>query len=268
MRVLPCSQVPHPWYINCDANNNFQIDYDSVPDSVWQRCQILYICSPNNPTGNITSLEAIAQLLQLADKFDFVIAADECYSEIYLNEEQAPLGLLEAANILGRTEYERCLVFHSLSKRSNVPGLRSGFVAGDAKIIAAFFKYRTYHGCGMAPYTQAASVIAWQDEEHVIENRRLYREKFDKVANILKPVMSVEKPSATFYLWPETPEIDTDFARGLFQHQNLTVLPGSYLSREINGINPGANRIRIALVASLAECEEAAVRIRNYINSL
>jgi N-succinyldiaminopimelate aminotransferase len=257
-----------PWYINCDSNNNFQIDYDSVPDSVWQRCQLLYICSPNNPTGNVTQLETIDQLFQLADKFNFVIAADECYSEIYLDEDQAPLGLLEAANILGRSEYERCLVFHSLSKRSNVPGLRSGFVAGDAKIIAAFFKYRTYHGCAMAPYTQAASVVAWQDEAHVKENRRLYREKFDKVVNILKPVMSVEKPSATFYLWPETPEMDTDFARGLFQQQNVTVLPGSYLSREIDGINPGAYRIRIALVASLAECEEAAVRIRDYINSL
>jgi N-succinyldiaminopimelate aminotransferase len=258
----------NPWYINCGAENNFQADYDAVPGSVWNRCQLLYICSPNNPTGRVLELETIKKLLQLADKYDFIIASDECYSEIYLDENQPPLGLLQAAAELGRTNYERCLVFHSLSKRSNVPGLRSGFVAGDVKLIADFFKYRTYHGCAMAPYTQAASVVAWQDEEHVKENRRLYREKFDKVVNILEPVMSVQKPAATFYLWPETPETDTEFARGLFQQQNVTVLPGSYLSREIDGHNPGKNRIRIALVASLAECEEAAARIRDYINSL
>jgi N-succinyldiaminopimelate aminotransferase len=257
-----------PWYINCGAENNFQADYDAVPENIWRRCQLLYICSPNNPTGRVLELETIKKLLQLADKYDFIIASDECYSEIYLDENQPPLGLLQAAAELGRTNYERCLVFHSLSKRSNVPGLRSGFVAGDTKLIADFFKYRTYHGCAMAPYTQAASVVAWQDEEHVIENRRLYREKFDKVVNILEPVMSVQKPAATFYLWPETPETDTEFARGLFQQQNVTVLPGSYLSREIDGHNPGENRIRIALVASLAECEEAATRIRDYINSL
>ena len=257
-----------PWYVHCLADNNFQADYDSVPESVWQRCQLLYICSPNNPTGSVVKLDTIKRLLELADEHDFVIASDECYSEIYLDENQAPLGLLEASAKLGRTDYKRCMVFHSLSKRSNVPGIRSGFVAGDAELIASFFKYRTYQGCAMAPYTQAASVVAWQDEQHVKENRRLYSEKFDKVVKILEPVMSVQKPAATFYLWPETPEADTEFTRGLFQQQNVTVLPGRYLSREIDGLNPGENRIRIALVASLAECEEAAVRIRDYINSL
>jgi N-succinyldiaminopimelate aminotransferase len=257
-----------PWYVNCTTENNFQPDYDSVPESVWQRCQLLYVCSPNNPTGSVAGLGTIKRLLELADKHNFIIASDECYSEIYLDEEQAPMGLLEAAAKLGRTDYKRCLVFHSLSKRSNVPGMRSGFVAGDAELIADFFKYRTYQGCAMAPYSQQASIAAWRDEEHVRENRRLYREKFDKVVGILETVMNVQKPAATFYLWPETPQPDTEFARGLYQQQHVTVLPGSFLSRQVDGMNPGQNRIRIALVASLAECEEAAHRICNYINSL
>jgi N-succinyldiaminopimelate aminotransferase len=212
-------------------------------------------------------LDTYRQLLEYADKYDFVIAADECYSEIYLQEDNPPLGLLEAAIKLGRSNFERCMVFHSLSKRSNVPGIRSGFVAGDANLIAAFFKYRTYHGCAMAPYTQAASIAAWQDEEHVKDNRRQYREKFEQVINILQPVMNVSLPPATFYLWPETAQSDTEFARGLYQQQHVTVLPGSYLSRQVDKKNPGENRVRIALVASLAECEEAAFRISNYINS-
>lgn len=257
-----------PWFVNCTTENNFQADYGSVPASVWQRCQLLYICSPNNPTGSVVSLDTIRQLLELADEHDFVIASDECYSEIYLDEAQAPLGLLEAAVKLGRTDFKRCMVFHSLSKRSNVPGMRSGFVAGDARLIAAFLKYRTYHGCAMAAYTQQASIAAWQDEKHVEENRRLYRQKFDRVSSILQTVMDVRLPAATFYLWPQTPQADTEFTHGLYQQQNVTVIPGSYLSRQANGINPGENRIRIALVASLAECEEAAKRIRNYINSL
>ncbi len=257
-----------PWYVNCEAANDFQADYDSIPESVWQRCQLLYICSPNNPTGSVVELDTFRHLLELADEYDFVIAADECYSEIYLQEDQAPLGLLEAAARLGRSDYKRCLVFHSLSKRSNVPGMRSGFVAGDATLIAAFFKYRSYHGCAMAPYTQQASIVAWQDEEHVRDNRRLYREKFDKVVDILKPVMNVQLPAATFYLWPETPLDDAEFARGLYQQQHVTVLPGSFLSRQAHGSNPGENRVRIALVATLAECEEAAHRICDYINSM
>ena len=257
-----------PWYINCEAGAGFQTDYKSVPESVWRQCQLLYVCSPNNPTGSVLNLSTYEQLLKLADKHDFVIASDECYSEIYLDEDKAPLGLLEAATILGRDDFKRCLVFHSLSKRSNVPGIRSGFVAGDADLIAKFFKYRTYQGCAMAPFTQQASIQAWKDENHVRENRRLYREKFLSVVDILKPVMNVELPPATFYLWPETPQSDASFARGLHQQQNVTVLPGSYLSRKVRGINPGENRIRIALVASLSECEDAAMRIKNYINEI
>lgn len=257
-----------PYYVNCVAANNYQADYDCVPASVWQRCQLLYLCSPNNPTGSVVTLNTFERLLELANEHDFIIASDECYSEIYLDEDQPPSGLLEAAAKLGRTDYKRCLVFHSLSKRSNVPGIRSGFVAGDASLITAFFKYRTYQGCAMAPYTQQASVAAWQDEEHVRENRRLYREKFDTVLDILRPVMNISLPAGTFYLWPQTPQPDDEFARGLFQQQNVTVLPGSYLSREVDGTDPGANRIRIALVASLAECIDAAERINEYINSI
>jgi N-succinyldiaminopimelate aminotransferase len=256
-----------PWYSKCPAVNNFQADYDLIHGDIWKRCQLLYIYSPNNPTGSVVELDTYRQLLEYADKYDFVIAADECYSEIYLQEDNPPLGLLEAAIKLGRSNFERCMVFHSLSKRSNVPGIRSGFVAGDANLIAAFFKYRTYHGCAMAPYTQAASIAAWQDEEHVKDNRRQYREKFEQVINILQPVMNVSLPPATFYLWPETAQSDTEFARGLYQQQHVTVLPGSYLSRQVDKKNPGENRVRIALVASLAECEEAAFRISNYINS-
>ncbi len=257
-----------PWYVSCGAENNFQADYEAVPRSVWQRCQLLYLCSPNNPTGSVVGLDTFKLLLELADRYDFVIAADECYSEIYLDEDRAPLGLLEAAARLGRTDYERCMVFHSLSKRSNVPGMRSGFVAGDADLIAGFLTYRTYHGCAMPLYTQQASIAAWQDEEHVRENRRLYREKINRVVDILQPLMNVQLPFATFYLWPETPQADADFARGLYQQQRVTVLPGSYLSRQVNGNNPGAGRIRLALVAPMAECEQAAFRIRHYINSL
>ena len=257
-----------PYYVNCNAENQFQTDYSSVPEHIWQACQLLYICTPNNPTGSVAELETFEYLLELADKHDFIIASDECYSEIYLDDDRPPTGLLEAASNLGRDDFKRCLVFHSLSKRSNVPGMRSGFVAGDASLIEAFFKYRTYQGCAMAPYTQQASIVAWKDEHHVQENRRLYREKFDKVIDILRPVMNVSLPLATFYLWLQTPQSDVEFARGLYQRQNVTVLPGSFLSREINGINPGEKRVRVALVASLAECKEAANRIVSYINEL
>ncbi len=257
-----------PFYINCQPDSDFAIDYDNVAEEIWRDCQILYLCSPNNPTGNVCSLATYKKLFELAEKHDFVIAADECYSEIYLDESAAPIGLLQAARLAGVENYERCLVFHSLSKRSNVPGMRSGFVAGDANLLSIFFKYRTYHGCAMAPFIQQASIAAWQDEEHVKENRRLYREKFDKVSAILQAVMNIDIPAATFYLWPETPIADDKFALELFQQQNITVLPGSYLSREVQGRNPGANRIRLALVASLAECEEAAHRIKNHFNSI
>ena len=257
-----------PWYLNCTAENDFIADYDAVDESTWQRTQLLFLCSPNNPTGRVIGLETLQKLIRLSDEHDFVIASDECYSEIYLDEENPPVGLLEAAAKMGRHDYRNCLVFHSLSKRSNVPGLRSGFVAGDAGLVEQFYRYRTYHGCAMAPYTQVASTLAWQDEEHVQENRRLYREKFSSVVDVLSPVLQVEKPAASFYLWPETPVADTEFARGLFKEEHVTVLPGSYLSREVDGINPGNNRLRIALVASKMECEEAATRIVNFTRTL
>ena len=257
-----------PWYLNCTAENDFIADYDAVDESTWQRTQLLFLCSPNNPTGRVIGLETLQKLIRLSDEHDFVIASDECYSEIYLDEENPPVGLLEAAAKMGRHDYRNCLVFHSLSKRSNVPGLRSGFVAGDAGLVEQFYRYRTYHGCAMAPYTQVASTLAWQDEEHVQENRRLYREKFSSVVDILSPVLQVEKPAASFYLWPETPVADTEFARGLFKEEHVTVLPGSYLSREVDGINPGNKRLRIALVASKMECEEAATRIVNFTRTL
>ena len=257
-----------PYYINSSADHDFAIDYANVPTEIWKACQLLYVCSPNNPTGKVCDVETYRQLLELAERHDFVIAADECYSEIYYDEDSPPVGLLQAATMTGNDKFERCLVFHSLSKRSNVPGMRSGFVAGDEKLIGAFFKYRTYQGCAMPPFTQNASIAAWLDENHVRENRRLYREKFDKVAGILQPVMNVDIPAATFYLWPETPIADERFAAELLQQQNVTVLPGSYLSREVAGENPGYGRIRMALVASLEECEEAATRIHDYLNSI
>jgi N-succinyldiaminopimelate aminotransferase len=207
-------------------------------------------------------------LLELAERHDFVIASDECYSEIYPEESSPPPGLLQAAAAMGREDYRRCLVFHSLSKRSNAPGLRSGFVAGDAQLIGEFLRYRTYHGCAMPPATQAASIRAWQDEAHVVHNRSLYREKFSAVIDILHPVLDLAVPGGGFYLWPETPVDDCDFARGLLAQYNVTVLPGSYLSRTAHGTNPGKNRVRMALVAPIEECIEAAQRIKSYIVSL
>jgi N-succinyldiaminopimelate aminotransferase len=248
--------------------NRFIPDYSSVPEAVWQDCQILFICSPGNPTGAVTPMETLKQLIALADKYDFVIASDECYSEIYCDEAQAPIGLLQACAELGRDDYHRCVVFHSLSKRSNLPGMRSGFVAGDAVIMAEFLKYRTYHGCAMSVQNQLASIAAWKDETHVLENRQAYRKKFNAVLNILQPVMKIEQTDASFYLWPETPISDELFAQKLFEQEHVTVLPGSYLSRTVNGINPGANRIRMALVASEADCIEAAERIKRFVQGL
>jgi len=256
-----------PWYLNCTADNDFLPDLEAVPMEIWQRCQLFYLCSPGNPTGAVANPDTLETLLRLADRHDFIIAADECYSEIYPDEGNPPPGLLQVAAAAGRKDFSRCVVFHSLSKRSNVPGLRSGFVAGDAEIIKRFLLYRTYHGCAMPPPIQAASIEAWQDEDHVIENRRLYREKFSAVLEILAPVMNVSLPEAGFYLWAETPIDDTRFARELFAQQNVTVLPGSFLSREANGVNPGDRRIRMALVAPLEECMEAANRIREFIET-
>ena len=257
-----------PRYLACRAENGFLPDFDAVDAATWQRCQLLYICSPGNPTGAVFDRATFARLIELAERHDFVIASDECYSELYFAEDAAPLGLLQVAAELGHTSFGHCLVLHSLSKRSNAPGLRSGFVAGDAELIERFFLYRTYHGCAMPLPTQQASIAAWNDESHVRENRRLYREKFDAVLDILAGVLPVERPQASFYLWPETPLADTDFTRRLFAEENLTVLPGSFLSREVAGSNPGANRIRIALVPPLDECIDAARRIRRCVERL
>ncbi len=257
-----------PWFMNTTEQSGFLPDLDAVPEEIWQRCQLFYLCSPGNPTGAVAPPALLKRLIALADKHDFIIASDECYSELYFDEDQPPPGLLQAAAEMGRDDYRRCVVFHSLSKRSNLPGLRSGFVAGDAEVIQRFLLYRTYHGCAMPPATQAASIAAWNDEQHVTQNRAIYRQKFEAVVDILQPVLPVERPEAGFYLWPKTPISDTEFARDLFARQHVTVLPGSYLSREAHGANPGANRIRLALVAELDECIDAAQRIRTFINNL
>ncbi|WP_165671874.1 succinyldiaminopimelate transaminase [Metapseudomonas otitidis] len=257
-----------PHYLPCEAENGFNPDFDAVPVEVWKRCQILFLCSPGNPTGALVPVEQLKKLIALADEHDFVIAADECYSELYFDEANPPAGLLTACAELGRNDFARCVVFHSLSKRSNLPGLRSGFVAGDAAILKAFLLYRTYHGCAMPVQTQLASVAAWNDEAHVRANRDLYREKYDAVLDILGGVLDVQRPDGGFYLWAKTPVDDTTFTRELFAREHVTVVPGSYLSREVNGINPGAGRVRMALVAPLAECAEAAERIRRFVRSL
>lgn len=254
-----------PHYLPCLEAHGFNPDFDAVPAQVWQRCQILFLCSPGNPTGALIPVETLKKLIALADEHDFVIAADECYSELYFDEDAPPPGLLTACAELGRSDFKRCVVFHSLSKRSNLPGLRSGFVAGDAEILKAFLLYRTYHGCAMPVQTQLASVAAWNDEAHVRANRDLYREKFDAVLDILAPVMDVQRPDGGFYLWARTPGDDTLFTRELFASEHVTVVPGSYLSREVNGFNPGAGRVRMALVAPLAECIEAAERIARFL---
>lgn len=250
----------------CLDSNHFIPDYDKVEPDAWRRCQLLFICSPGNPTGAVTPIATLKRLIQLADQYDFIIAADECYSEIYCDESQAPVGLLQACAELGRHNYSRCVVFHSLSKRSNLPGLRSGFVAGDAAILAQYLKYRTYHGCAMPIQHQLASIVAWNDEAHVQQNRQIYRSKFSAVLNILQPEMTVEPSDASFYLWPVTPISDEQFAQQLYARQHVTVLPGSYLSRTIDGVNPGKNRVRMALVAPEADCIEAALRIKTFIS--
>lgn len=256
-----------PWFVNTTRESGLLPDFGAVSDAIWERCQLLYICTPGNPTGAVIPVTALQQLIELADRHDFVIASDECYSEIYRDGDTPPAGLLQAAAELGRDDYRRCVVFHSLSKRSNAPGLRSGFVAGDADIMKNFLRYRTYHGCAMPPATQAASIRAWQDEAHVAANRTLYTEKFDAVLDILAPQLDVQSPDAGFYLWAHTPLDDTDFARELLAQQNVIVLPGSYLSRPVNGHNPGRDYVRMALVAPLEDCLEAAERIKSYIVS-
>jgi N-succinyldiaminopimelate aminotransferase len=304
-----------PYFLNTIEANGYLPDFDSVPKTIWQRCRLIYICSPGNPSGAVMPQAQMEQLINLAEKYDFLIASDECYSELYDDEDNPPIGLLQAAYAMGNTEFKRCLVFHSLSKRSNAPGLRSGFVAGDADILQSYFQYRTYQGCAMPLPTQHASILAWQDESHVMENRKLYRAKFAAFIDILSDVCGIQKPAASFYVWLKIPlpsaspfikeglefippiekgesthaspfekgglrGISGDlqengklqqltaaetFAKKLFAHENITVLPGSYLSRECAGLNPGQNHVRIALVAPLAECIEAAHRIKNFI---
>jgi N-succinyldiaminopimelate aminotransferase len=257
-----------PYFYSTVRENNYLPDFDAIDEATWKRCQLIYICSPGNPTGAVISEQQLTRLIEKSLQYDFVIASDECYSEIYFDEDTPPAGLLQAAQNCGNTAFTNCVVFHSLSKRSNLPGMRSGFVAGDANIIKPFLLYRTYHGCAMPPAHQAASIAAWNDEEHVINNRRLYREKFDAVLEILGPVSSAHKPDAGFYIWLNTPCPDTDFAQQLYAQQNVTVLPGSYLSREANGINPGSNHVRMALVAPVNECIDAANRIKQFIETL
>jgi N-succinyldiaminopimelate aminotransferase len=261
-----------PYFLNTLAESDYLPDFDTVPESVWQRCQLIYICSPANPAGSVMSVADQEKLLRLAEQYDFVIASDECYSELYDDESNPPVGLLQTAYNMGNTEFKRCVVFHSLSKRSNAPGLRSGFVAGDAQILHAYFQYRTYQGCAMPLPTQYASISAWQDEEHVIENRRLYREKFTAFIEILADVCEIKRPPASFYVWLKIPDNlginDTEFTQQLFAQQNVTVLAGSFLSREFNGVNPALTHVRIALVAPLAECIDAAQRIKHFFNHL
>jgi len=259
-----------PYYVANAPENDFTANWQSVPEAIWRTTQLVFVCSPGNPTGKIMPLAEWQTLFELSEKYGFVIASDECYSEIYFRDEP-PLGGLEAASLLGYKEFKRLIAFTSLSKRSNVPGLRSGFVAGDAAIIKDFLLYRTYHGCAMSGVVQAASIAAWNDEDHVVENRNLYRTKFAQVTPVLAGVMDVKLPDASFYLWAGVPAAwnnsDTDFARELYASENVTVLPGSYIGRTVDGKNPGQGRVRMALVAETAECLEAAHRMARFIKA-
>jgi N-succinyldiaminopimelate aminotransferase len=277
-----------PCFLNTLPENGYMLNFAQLPVDVWQRTQLIYVCSPGNPNGHVMSLSEWKALFEMSDRYGFVVASDECYSEIYFetpakadaataaaassdmnpHHGHPPLGGLQAARQLGRSEYRNLVVFSSLSKRSNVPGMRSGFVAGDTKMIEKFMLYRTYHGSAMNPAIQAASIAAWNDEAHVSENRRLYAEKINKVAEILKPVLPVELPDASFYLWLRTPVADSTFAQALYRDYNVTVLPGSYLARTAQGENPGENFVRIALVANADETVEAAQRIAKFVSTL
>jgi N-succinyldiaminopimelate aminotransferase len=278
-----------PYMLDMTAATHYMPDLDAVPEAVWRRCQVLFLCSPGNPTGAVLSLAYLRRALELAERYDFVIAADECYTELFLDESAPPPGLLQAARAAGNDRFRRCVVFHSLSKRSSVPGLRSGFVAGDPEILRRFLLYRTYHGSAMAVPTQLASIAAWQEDSHAAQNRRLYQEKFERVLPILTPVLRVEKPAGAFYLWPDVGGDDERFTRELFARKNITVLPGSYLARPgaagggagrggatggsvgagrggaAAAVNPGAGRVRISLTAGVAQCVEAAERIRDFV---
>jgi N-succinyldiaminopimelate aminotransferase len=263
--ALLAGATPH--FLNTLPEDDYALNFSQLPESVWQRAQLVYVCSPGNPNGHVMPMSEWQTLFEMSDRYGFVIASDECYSEIYFGDSK-PLGALQAAQQLGRSDYRNLVVFSSLSKRSNVPGMRSGFVAGDARVLERYTLYRTYHGSAMNPAVQAASIAAWNDETHVAENRRLYAEKFSRVVEILKPVLPVVLPDASFYLWIRTPISDTAFAQALYRDYNVTVLPGSYLAREVRGVNPGENFVRLALVADTEETVEAAQRIALFASSL
>ncbi|MEM7304757.1 MAG: succinyldiaminopimelate transaminase [Pseudomonadota bacterium] len=258
----------HPVFLDFSVVDGEVPGLENVDSNTWKHTQLVYICTPSNPTGDILPQKSLQKLIGLAHEYNFVIASDECYSEIYFDEQHPPAGILQACLASGDSGYSRCIAFYSLSKRSNSPGLRSGFVAGDQTLISLFFKYRTYHGCAMPISTQFASVAAWSDEQHVFNNRERYRKSFDHVIEELKSSISVTKPQAAFYLWLNTPIDDEAFAHGLYSQQNVTVLPGKYLSRSVDQYNPGSNHVRIALVAKPAECSEAASRINEFIKNL
>ncbi|RDV00648.1 succinyldiaminopimelate transaminase [Trinickia dinghuensis] len=257
-----------PYFLNLCPERSYSIDWAEIAQEVWARTQLVFICSPGNPTGNVLSLSQWRSLFDLADRYGFVIAADECYSEIYFDETRPSLGALQAAELLDRADYRQLVVFNSLSKRSNVPGLRSGFVAGDAEILKKFLLYRTYHGSAMSGAVSVASVAAWDDESHVAENRYLYRQKLAAVLPILNEALEVPAPQASFFLWVKTPIDDIAFAKRLYQEQHVTVLPGNYLARNAHGINPGENYVRAALVAPIDQCVEGARRMSRFIRSL
>lgn len=251
-----------PYFINCTAENNYLGDFDRVPPEVWEKTSLLFICTPGNPTGATFTTEQLQQLIQLSDQYNFIIASDECYSELWF--EQPPVGLLEACAKMGRNDYKNCVVFHSLSKRSNLPGMRSGFIAGDSTLLAPYLKYRTYHGAAMPVQHQLASIVAWNDECHVEENRKQYRQKFDLFQNELGHLLPLEKPDAGFYYWLKV-DNDEAFSKKLLKEANIKVLPGRYLSRETKEGNPGENHVRMALVADIQQCEEVARRLKNIL---
>ena len=272
----PCYQIyegaallagAEPYFLDTCAANGYLPDLAAVPAGVWRRCQVLFLCSPGNPTGAVLPRALLAQALELAERYEFVIASDECYADIYLDEGAPPAGLLEACVAAGRTRFERCVVFHSLSKRSSVPGLRSGFVAGDPTLMARFLLYRIYHGSAMPVPTQFASLVAWADDAHAAANRRLYQEKFARVLPLLAAALEVAAPAGAFYLWPDVRGDDERFTRELYARANITVLPGSYLGRRAAGRNPGAGRVRISLVPDVAQCVEAAQRLREFLSA-
>ena len=253
-------------YIPCDEANNFNPDFNAVTKAEWDACSLVYLCTPGNPSGSIMSIEDLQYVIRKSDDHKFTIVSDECYSEIYSKE--APPGLLEAASAMGRHDYKNCIAFNSLSKRSNLPGLRSGYVCGDASILEKFLLYRTYHGSAMPIQNQFISALAWEEEKHTIENRSQYLEKYEAFLKIVNPTWPMRQPDAGFYLWPKTPIPDEEFTIQLLAKTNVKIVPGSYLAREVNGINPGSNRVRLALVAEQGECVEAAHRIKHFLENL